>query len=113
MFETRSIEIVPELGRQARARLERLGYGKVVTRVGDGYYGWPERAPFDAIIVTAAGSHVPPPLVEQLRPGGRMVIPVGSPFSVQQLLLLTKTEAGQIRSRQVLPVAFVPLTGEH
>jgi protein-L-isoaspartate(D-aspartate) O-methyltransferase len=108
-----SIEIIPELGEQVRQRLDRLGYDNVVTRVGDGYFGWLEHAPFDAIIVTAAGSHVPPPLIEQLKPGGRMVIPVGSPFSVQQLLLLTKTEGGEIQSRQVLPVAFVPLTGEH
>ncbi|MDH3402229.1 MAG: protein-L-isoaspartate(D-aspartate) O-methyltransferase [Acidobacteriota bacterium] len=108
-----SIEIIPELGREVRQRLTRLGYDKVATRIGDGYHGWPEHAPFDAIIVTAAGSHVPPPLLAQLRPGGRMVLPVGGPFSTQQLVLLTKTADGEVQSRQVLPVAFVPLTGEH
>ena len=108
-----SIEIIPELGEEVRERLTRLGYEDVETRIGDGYYGWPEQAPFDAVIVTAASGHVPPPLIEQLRPGGRMVIPVGGPFSTQQLMLLTKTEEGEIRSRQVLPVAFVPLTGKH
>ncbi|MFQ5527072.1 MAG: protein-L-isoaspartate(D-aspartate) O-methyltransferase [Thermoanaerobaculia bacterium] len=108
-----TIEIIPELGAQARERLERSGYDNVVTRVGDGYYGWKEHAPFDSIIVTAAAGHVPPPLIEQLRPGGRMVIPVGSPFSVQHLMLLTKSADGSIQSRQVLPVAFVPLTGKH
>lgn len=107
-----TIEIIPELGEQARGRLERLGYDNVVTRVGDGYYGWKEHAPFDSIIVTAAAGHVPPPLIEQLRPGGRMVIPVGSPFSVQHLMLLTKGADGSIQSRQVMPVAFVPLTGQ-
>jgi len=108
-----TIEIVPELGKEAAERLERLGYDNVVARVGDGYYGWEEHAPFDAIVVTAAAGHVPPPLIEQLRPGGRMVIPVGSVFSVQHLMLLTKAEDGSVQSRQVLPVRFVPLTGEH
>ncbi len=111
--EVYSIEIIPELGEQVRERFAQLGYDDIVTRIGDGYYGWPEHAPFDAVIVTAASGHVPPPLIEQLRPGGRMVIPVGGPFSTQQLMLLTKTANGEIRSRQVLPVAFVPLTGEH
>ncbi len=106
-----TIEIIPELGAEARARLERLGYDNVAPRIGDGYYGWPEHAPFDSVIVTAAAGHVPPPLVEQLRPGGRMVIPVGSPFSVQHLMVLTKHADGSVTSRQVLPVAFVPLTG--
>ena len=107
-----SIEIVPALAEQAAERLPRLGYDEVETRQGDGYYGWPEEAPFDAIIVTAAASHVPPPLLQQLKPGARMIIPVGSPFSTQQLLLVTRDENEQVRTRQVLPVRFVPLTGD-
>ena len=110
-LEVYSIEIVPELGDEAAARLDRLGYDKVATRVGDGYYGWPERAPFDGLVVTAAAGHVPPPLIEQLKPGGRMVIPVGEPYRVQQLVLVTKAADGSLRSRQLLPVRFVPLTG--
>ena len=107
-----TIEIVPELGAQAAARFERLGYGAVSARVGDGYDGWPEQGPFDGIVVTAAAGHVPPPLVAQLKPGGRMVIPVGEPYRVQQLVLITKAEDGTLRSRQLLPVRFVPLTGQ-
>jgi protein-L-isoaspartate(D-aspartate) O-methyltransferase len=110
-LEVYSIEIVPELGDEAAARLDRLGYDKVATRVGDGYDGWPERAPFDGLVVTAAAGHVPPPLIEQLKPGGRMVIPVGEPFRVQHLVLITKAADGTLRSRQLLPVRFVPLTG--
>ncbi len=108
-----SIEIIPELAEQAAERLPRLGYDRVETRTGDGYHGWPDAAPFDAIIVTAAASHVPPPLLQQLKPGARMIIPVGSPFSTQQLLLVTRNEDDQVRTRQVLPVSFVPLTGDH
>jgi protein-L-isoaspartate(D-aspartate) O-methyltransferase len=108
-----SIEIVEPLAREAQARLSRLGYDNVVTRLGDGYFGWEEHAPFDAIVVTAAASHVPPPLIEQLKPGGRMVIPVGGRFSVQYLLLLEKTEAGEVLTRQITAVRFVPLTGAH
>lgn len=108
-----TVEIVPPLGEQARERLERLGYRDVAVRVGDGYYGWEEHAPFDAIVVTAAASHIPPPLVRQLKPGGRMVIPVGSPFQTQQLTLLEKSEAGAVTTRQLLPVLFVPVTGGH
>lgn len=108
-----TIEIIPELGRSASERLGRLGYQNVETRIGDGYHGWEEQAPFDGIIVTAAAGHVPPPLVQQLRPGAKMVIPVGRPFAVQHLLLVTKQEDGEIRTRQILPVAFVPLTGKH
>jgi protein-L-isoaspartate(D-aspartate) O-methyltransferase len=107
-----SVEIVPELQRRAGALLARLGYANVEVRGGDGYDGWPEHAPFDAIVVTAAASHIPPPLVQQLAPGGRMVIPVGAPFMVQQLTLVSKTAAGQVQTRQLLPVAFVPLTRE-
>jgi protein-L-isoaspartate(D-aspartate) O-methyltransferase len=106
-----SIEIIPELADTARERLQRLGYTNTTTRAGDGYYGWEEHAPFDAIIVTAAASHLPPPLLRQLKPGGRMVIPVGSAFLTQYLMLVHKDHAGQVTTRQVLPVAFVPLTG--
>jgi len=108
-----SIEIVEELGEQAAERLSRLGYDTVTLRIGDGYYGWKEHAPFDAIVVTAAASHVPPPLVAQLKPGGRMIIPVGSRFLTQQLVLIEKGLDGQLVTRQILPVKFVPLTGEH
>ena len=108
-----TIEIVEPLARQAQRRLARLGYDGVETRLGDGYYGWPEAAPFDAIIVTAAAGHVPPPLVEQLAPGGVLVIPVGEPFAVQLLLLVRKQENGEVSVRQILPVRFVPLTGGH
>ncbi len=108
-----SIEIIEPLGEAARERLARLGFDKVQVRIGDGYYGWEEHAPFDAIVVTAAASHVPPPLISQLKPGGRMVIPVGSHFMTQQLLLVTKNMDGEVRTRQLLPVAFVPLTGGH
>ena len=108
-----SIEIIEPLGEAARQRLARLGYDKVRVRLGDGYYGWEEHAPFDAIVVTAAASHVPPPLISQLKPGGRMVIPVGSHFMTQQLLLVNKSLDGEVRTRQILPVAFVPLTGGH
>jgi protein-L-isoaspartate(D-aspartate) O-methyltransferase len=108
-----TIEIIPELAEEARERLQRLGYTNITTRVGDGYYGWGEYAPFDAIMVTAAASHIPPALLRQLKPGGRMVIPVGGPFLTQQLLLVSKHTDGQITTRQVLPVAFVPLRGAH
>ena len=106
-----SIEIVEPLGKLAAERLKELGYKNIDVRVGDGYYGWEAHAPFDAIIVTAAASHVPPPLVRQLRPGGKMVIPVGTSFLTQYLMLIEKDLEGAISSRQVLPVRFVPLTG--
>lgn len=108
-----SIEIIEALAASARERLQRLGYDNVTTQLGDGYYGWEEHAPFDSIIVTAAASHVPPPLIEQLKPGGRMVIPVGGRFMTQLLLLLEKGEEGEIITRQIGAVRFVPLTGEH
>ncbi|HEC17488.1 MAG TPA: protein-L-isoaspartate(D-aspartate) O-methyltransferase [Sedimenticola sp.] len=108
-----TIEIIGPLGREAGERLRRLGYPKIETRIGDGYYGWEEAAPFDAIVVTAAAGHIPPPLIAQLRPGGRMVIPVGSRFMTQQLLLVEKDARGELTSRQILPVRFVPLTGAH
>lgn len=109
--EVASIEIVEPLAVEATARLRRLGYARIALRVGDGYHGWPERAPFDAIIVTAAASHVPPPLVRQLKPGGRMVIPVGAPFQTQQLMLVEKRTDGTVSTRQLMAVRFVPLTG--
>jgi len=108
-----SIEIIKPLGEQAAYRLSRLGYRNVTTKIGDGYYGWEANAPFDAIVVTAAASHIPPPLIKQLKVGGHMVIPVGSRFLTQQLLLVTKEEKNKITTRQILPVRFVPLTGEH
>jgi len=107
--EVCTIEIIPELGDSATERLERLGYTNIKTRIGDGYYGWPDCGPFDGIVVTAAAGHVPPPLIQQLKPGGRMVIPVGPPFVVQQLMLVEKREDGKVTNRQLLPVAFVPL----
>ena len=110
---TFTIEIIEPLGRLARKRLQRLGYGNVEVRVGDGYYGWQEQAPFDAIIITAAASHVPPPLVRQLKPGGRMVIPVGPHFLVQFLTVVEKHPDGSVTMREILPVRFVPLTGDH
>jgi protein-L-isoaspartate(D-aspartate) O-methyltransferase len=106
-----TIEIIPALGKSARTRLQRLGYRRIETRIGDGYYGWPEQAPFDAIIVTAATNHIPPPLLEQLKTGGRMVIPIGNPFGAQQLVLATKDEQGRVTTRRLLPVRFVPLSG--
>jgi protein-L-isoaspartate(D-aspartate) O-methyltransferase len=111
--EVYTIEIVEPLGVRAETTLAALGYGTVKVRVGDGYFGWEAFAPFDAIIVTAAASHVPPPLVKQLRPGGRMVIPVGAPFLTQHLQLVEKEADGTVVSKQILPVRFVPLTGGH
>lgn len=108
-----SLEIIEPLAQQARKRLRRLGYDNIETRLGDGYFGWEEHAPFDAIVVTAAASHVPPPLIRQLRPGGRMVIPVGGRFSVQYLLLIEKDLEGKTHTRQITAVRFVPLTGDH
>jgi protein-L-isoaspartate(D-aspartate) O-methyltransferase len=108
-----TIEIIEPLARQAEERLREQGYGGVRTRVGDGYYGWEDCGPFDSIIVTAAAGQVPPPLVRQLKPGGRMVIPVGAPFMAQHLMIVDKQPDGSIVTRQVLPVRFVPLTGRH
>jgi protein-L-isoaspartate(D-aspartate) O-methyltransferase len=104
-----TIEIVEPLAATAAARLESLGYANVVVRAGDGYQGWAEHAPFDAVVVTAAPDHVPGPLVEQLAVGGRLVIPVGDTY--QELLQITKTEEGVVE-RRVIPVRFVPMTGE-
>jgi protein-L-isoaspartate(D-aspartate) O-methyltransferase len=111
--EVYTIEIVEPLGLSAKERLQRLGYDNVTTKVGDGYYGWEEHAPFDAIIVTAAASHIPPPLIKQLKPGGRMVVPVGSRFMTQQLLRVDKGLDNKVVSKQIMPVLFVPVTGKH
>jgi protein-L-isoaspartate(D-aspartate) O-methyltransferase len=108
-----TIEIIDPLGKQAGERLHHLGYTNVSVKVADGYHGWPEHAPYDAIVVTAAASHVPPPLIKQLKVGGRMVIPVGTGFTVQHLMLVEKMPDGSVTTRQLLPVSFVPLTGEH
>jgi len=107
-----SIEIVEPLHKQAAQRLDQLGYKTIQTRLGDGYDGWKEHAPFDGIIVTCAAGHVPPPLWEQLKPGGRMVIPVGGVYETQRLLVLIKQKDGTRKSRNVLPVRFVPMTGK-
>ena len=106
-----SIEIIKELAAEARKRLDKLGYKTVETRQGDGYHGWEEHAPFDAIIVTAAAGHVPPPLIAQLKPGGRLVIPVGGVYETQHLILITKDDEGNLKTKNVLPVRFVPMTG--
>jgi protein-L-isoaspartate(D-aspartate) O-methyltransferase len=108
--EVYSIEIIEPLGKTAKERLARLGYRNVKTRVGDGYNGWPEEAPFDAVIVTAGADHIPAPLVEQLKPGGRMIIPVGGVYTVQHLILVEKSADGSVKKRRILPVRFVPLT---
>jgi protein-L-isoaspartate(D-aspartate) O-methyltransferase len=105
-----SIEIIRPLAESAGRRLRAEGYDHVRVKIEDGYFGWPEYAPFDAIVVTAAADHIPPPLLSQLKNGGRMVIPVGGPLSVQQLVLVTKAADGRVSTRQLLPVRFVPLT---
>ena len=105
-----TIEIVEPLGQEAKQTLERLGYDNVTVRIGDGYNGWAEHAPFDAILVTAAPERLPQPLLEQLKPGGRLIIPVGRAGAVQSLRIVEKDESGEIQEKDVLPVAFVPLT---
>ena len=105
-----SIEIIEDLAADARSRLDALGYRNIEVRHGDGYRGWPKHGPFDVIVVAAAPDHVPQPLVEQLAPGGKMVIPVGVGW--QELLLVAKSEDGIVTRRSVVPVAFVPMTGE-
>jgi protein-L-isoaspartate(D-aspartate) O-methyltransferase len=104
-----SIEIIPSLANQARQRLQELGYGNIEVKIGDGYQGWPEKAPFDAIVVAAAAPEVPAALVAQLKPGGRMVIPVGGSSEIQYLKLLIKRADGGVDEKRVLPVRFVPL----
>ncbi len=105
-----SIEIVEPLAREAARALGAAGYRNIHTRIGDGYAGWPDEAPFDAIMVTAAAPEVPQPLIDQLRPGGRLVIPVGAPDAVQSLFVISKDSRGTVTRRKVLDVRFVPLT---
>jgi len=107
-----SVERVPELYESASKRLRELGYGNVETRCDNGYYGWEEKAPFDAITVTAAAAHIPQALTNQLKPGGRMVIPVGLPHMHQELMLVLKDKDGEISTQSILGVAFVPLVTE-
>lgn len=106
-----TMEIIEPLGVAAKQRLESLGYTKVRVKLADGYYGWQEHAPFDAIIVTAAAGHIPSPLLAQLKRGGRIVIPVGPVHQVQTLILVTKDMQGKVRTRSLMPVRFVPMTG--
>ena len=108
-----SVEIIPELAETARIRLGRLGYDNIEVRNADGYFGWPLHAPYDGAIVTAAAPHIPPALIEQLRPGARLVIPVGLPYSYQELIVVEKKTNGEIETEKILGVSFVPLTGEH
>lgn len=110
--EVYTIEIVEELAETAKKRLKELGYPNVFTKAGDAFFGWPEHAPFDAIIGTAAAGRIPEPLIEQLKPDGRMILPYGSPRGFQYLVLLTKDKDGNVRKRNVMPVRFVPMTGE-
>ena len=110
--EAYTIEIISKLAESASLRLKKLGYKNVEVTCGDGYYGRPEHAPFDAIIVTAAAGHIPPPLIGQLKRGGRMIIPVGGPFMIQNLILVEKDNAGKITTRNLMSVRFVPLTGK-
>lgn len=108
-----TIEYIPALADVAKVRFEKLGYDNIKCKAGNGYDGWSEFAPFDAIIVTAAATQIPRPLIEQLKPGGRMVIPVGQPFLHQELTLVEKDENGELNIRNILSVAFVPFQGEH
>jgi protein-L-isoaspartate(D-aspartate) O-methyltransferase len=107
--EVYTVEFVPELAEAAAERLKRLGYANVHVRTGDGYEGWPEHAPFDAIIITCAAHDIPPPLLEQLKVGGRMVIPLGQAYGFQDLFLVTKDADGAVHEKAMFPVAFVPL----
>jgi protein-L-isoaspartate(D-aspartate) O-methyltransferase len=104
-----TIEIIEGLGKEASKRLKTMGYNNVEVKVGDGYKGWPEHAPFDAIIVTAAAEHIPQPLVDQLKPGGRLIIPVGGVYEVQDLMLITKDVSSKVVKESIIPVRFVPL----
>jgi protein-L-isoaspartate(D-aspartate) O-methyltransferase len=108
-----SVEIVEELAEEARWRLDELGYANVTVRTGDGYHGWPEQAPYDGIIVTAAARSVPKPLVQQMKPGSRMVIPLGEEPRQQVLVLVEKHADGTVTHKKMLPVRFVPFTGDH
>jgi protein-L-isoaspartate(D-aspartate) O-methyltransferase len=107
-----TIEYIPALADMARARFDRLGYTNIESMTGNGYDGWPAHAPYDGIIVTAAASHIPKPLIEQLKPDGRLVIPIGRPHLYQELTLVTNDEDGELNIKDILGVAFVPLQGE-
>ena len=109
--EVYTIEILEDLAESAKQQLEKLGYGNIFVRAGDGYFGWPEKGKFDAIIVTCAAGFVPPPLIEQLKPDGKMILPLGSPFGAQTLVLVTIDDKGRPHSRSLLPVRFVPMIG--
>jgi protein-L-isoaspartate(D-aspartate) O-methyltransferase len=109
--EVYTVEIIEKLAESAKKRLKKLGYHNVTVKAADGYFGWAEKGPFDAIIITAAAGMIPPPLVEQLKPGGRMILPLGSPYGSQRLVLITKDKKGKVHSRELLPVRFVPMTG--
>ena len=107
-----SIEYVPALADMAKTRFEKLGYDNIKSKTGNGFDGWPDHAPYDAIIVTAAATQIPAPLIDQLKPGGRMVIPLGKPYFHQELTLLRKNENGELDIKGILGVAFVPFQGE-
>lgn len=107
-----TVELETDLAQSAERLLDDLGYKNVTVRAGDGYAGWPQQAPFDIIVVTAAPDHIPPPLIEQLKPGGRLVIPVGSMLTTQQLRLIEKDAAGKLHAQDIAPVRFVPLRRE-
>lgn len=109
--EVYTIEILEELAKSAKERLDKLGYENVFVKAADGYFGWEEKGQFDAIIVTCAASLVPAPLIEQLKPDGQMILPLGSPFGVQTLVLITKDKGGEVHSKSLLPVRFVPMLG--
>lgn len=108
--EVYTIEIIEALAKSAKNNLEKLDYTNIQVKHADGYYGWEEHAPFDAIVVTAASEFIPPPLIEQLKEGGKMVIPVGAPFTAQHLMLVEKKTDGKIKTTNLLPVRFVPFT---
>ncbi len=108
--EVYTLEIIPELGEAAKGTFNDLDYNHIASKIADGYFGWEEKGPFDAIIVTAATEFIPPPLIAQLKPGGKMVIPVGSPMQVQSLMLVEKNREGKVKTRSLFPVRFVPFT---
>jgi protein-L-isoaspartate(D-aspartate) O-methyltransferase len=107
-----TVEVIKELAEAAAERLQRLHYTNIKTRIGNGYHGWPEFAPYDSIIVTAAASHIPQALIEQLKPGGRLVIPIGLPYMHQELMLIEKDDENNTHVKDILGVAFVPLQEE-
>ena len=109
--EVFTIEIVEALGKNAQDTLKKLGYKNVHVKIGNGYMGWPEHAPYDGIVVTAAPDHIPPTLVQQLKPGGKMIIPVGPEGGIQDLMVITKNKDGEIQSKNLYPVRFVPFAG--